>query len=53
MIERAMAWSRYRFLERHAAVLAYYLGMVSLLTLLQQRLEARLGAAYRRTTGRV
>lgn len=42
----------FRFLEWYAAVLVYYLGMVSLLTVLQQRLELRLGAADRRTSER-
>lgn len=42
----------FRFLEWYAAVLIYYLGMVSLLTVLQQRLEARLGVAHRRMTER-
>lgn len=42
----------FRFLEWYAAVLIYYLGMVSVLTLLQQRVEARLGVAHRRTPER-
>ena len=42
----------FRFLEWYAAVLVYYLGMVSLLTVLQRGLEARLGAAHRRSTER-
>lgn len=38
----------FRFLEWYAAVLIYYLGMVSVLTVLQRGLEARLSAGHRR-----
>ena len=38
----------FRFLEWYVAVLIYHLGMVSVLTVLQRGLEARLSAGHRR-----